>query len=107
MNKKTNSFPLCIGGVFASGILALISCGCLATFAVLSVIQMAMITSRDTVVMKYKSCIIQKLVWAVLGAILALAAAILFAIEIDESHNHFVVSRGITFYLQVRSNVID
>lgn len=34
-------------------------------------------------------------------ALLALSAAILFAIEIDESNRGFLVSRGVSFYLQV------
>lgn len=84
-----------------SGILALISCVSLALFTILSVIQMAMITSRDTVVMKYKPLVILKLTLAIVAALLALSAAILFAIEIDNSNRSFIVSRGISFYLQV------
>lgn len=96
----------CTGGVYASGILALISCGCLAIFAVLSVLQLAMITSRDVVVMKYKPCVLLKVTLAVIAALLALSAAILFAVEIDNSHNHFDVSRGISFYLQVSFSLV-
>lgn len=84
-----------------SGILALISCACLALFTILSVLQMAMITSRDTVVLKYKPLVILKLTLAIVAALLALCAAILFAIEIDNSNRSFIVSRGISFYLQV------
>lgn len=62
---------------------------------------MAMITSRDTVVMKYKPCVILKLTLAIVAALLALSAALLFAIEIDNSDRNFIVSRGVSFYLQV------
>lgn len=34
-------------------------------------------------------------------ALLALSAAILFAIEIDNINRNFIVTRGISFYLQV------
>lgn len=34
-------------------------------------------------------------------ALLALSAAILFAIEIDSINRSFIVTRGISFYLQV------
>lgn len=123
------------GGVYVSGVLAMISTISLAFFAILSVIQLAMITSRDTVVLKYKTCVILKLALSIIAgnllhdkyivelcnmcltlslweinhlffflfciALLALSAAILFAIEIDESNRSFIVSRGMSFYLQV------
>lgn len=66
---------------------------------------MAMITSRDTVVMKYKPLVILKLTLAIVAALLALSAAILFAIEIDNSNRSFIVSRGISFYLQVSRKI--
>lgn len=50
-----------------SGILSMISCMCLALFSVLSVIQLAMISSRDEVVLKYKSCVISKLILAIIA----------------------------------------
>lgn len=52
--------------MYISGILSMISCICLAIFSILSVIQLAMITSRDTVVLKYKTCIILKLCLAII-----------------------------------------
>lgn len=55
------------GGVYVSGILAMISCASFVIFAVLSVIQIAMITSRDTVVLKYKTCVILKLALAIIA----------------------------------------
>lgn len=56
----------CTGGVYVSGILAMISCASLAIFSILSVIQLAMITSRDEVVLKYKTCVILKLALAII-----------------------------------------
>lgn len=57
-------FVISTGGVYVSGILALISCICYAIFALLSIIQIAMITSRDKVVLKYKPLVIIKLTLA-------------------------------------------
>lgn len=56
-----------IGGVYISGILAMLSTASLAIFVVLSVIQLAMITSRDTVVLKYKTCVILKLALSIIA----------------------------------------
>lgn len=55
------------GGVYVSGILSMISCASLAIFSILSVIQLAMITSRDEVVLKYKTCVILKLALAIIA----------------------------------------
>lgn len=54
-------------GVYISGILAAISCACLGLFCILSVIQIAMISSRDKVVMKYKPLVIIKLILAIVS----------------------------------------
>lgn len=51
--------------VYISGILASISSACLGLFCVLSIIQIAMISSRDKVVMKYKPLVIIKLMLAI------------------------------------------
>lgn len=59
----TNCFT--IGGVYASGIISMIGCVSLTLFCLLSVIQLAMIFHKDEVVMKYKSCVILKLVLAI------------------------------------------
>lgn len=44
----------------------MISCASLAIFSILSVIQLAMIASRDEVVLKYKTCVILKLALAII-----------------------------------------
>lgn len=54
-------------GVYISGILALISCICFAIFALLSIIQIAMITSRDKIVIKYKALVIIKQTLAIVA----------------------------------------
>lgn len=54
-----------LAGVYISGVLAAISCGTLGTFCLLSVIQIAMISSRDKIVMKYKPLVIIKLVLSI------------------------------------------
>lgn len=61
------SFGLLTGGVYVSGILSMMSCGCLVLFSILSIIQLAMITSRDKVVLKYKTCIICKLALSIIA----------------------------------------
>lgn len=45
----------------------MLSTASLAIFVVLSVIQLAMITSRDTVVLKYKTCVILKLALSIIA----------------------------------------
>lgn len=52
-------------GVYISGILAAISCACLGVFCVLSIMQIAMISSREKVVMRYKPLVIIKLILAI------------------------------------------
>lgn len=53
--------------VFISGIVACVSCGCLGLFNILCVIQIAMISSREKVVMKYSALVIVKLGLALLA----------------------------------------
>lgn len=57
--ETNSSFPV---GVYVSGILAAVSCSLLGVFCILSIIQIAMISSRDKVVMKYKPLVIIKLI---------------------------------------------
>lgn len=53
--------------VYISGLVACGSCVCLALFNILCVIQIAMISSRDKVVMKYSALVVIKLVLALLS----------------------------------------
>ncbi|XP_030372671.1 uncharacterized protein LOC115622757 [Scaptodrosophila lebanonensis] len=88
--------------VFVSGLLAIGSSAVLGIFCILSVIQHAMISSREKVVMSYTSLVIVKLILALLGGLLAIIATALFALQIDEQERYgFKISRGISFYLQI------
>ncbi|KAL5291650.1 hypothetical protein ACFFRR_010823 [Megaselia abdita] len=85
-----------------TGILAIGSCLLLAGFCVLSVIQLAMISSRDKVVLQYKSNVMLKAVLALLSCILSAVATTIFALEIDSGHRQgFRITKGISFYLQL------
>uniref|UniRef100_A0A182QDN6 Uncharacterized protein n=1 Tax=Anopheles farauti TaxID=69004 RepID=A0A182QDN6_9DIPT len=86
--------------VFVSGILAICGCIIFGIFCILSIIQIAMIASRDRVCMSYKSLVMLKLVAAVLAAGLSIAAAILFALQTDNARG-YKITRGESFYLQI------
>lgn len=79
-NLKTIVF---VGGVYLSGILSMLSCGSLAIFSILSVIQLAMITSGEEVVLNYKTCVILKLALAIFAGIFILLSKIL-SIKFDK-----------------------
>ncbi|XP_013112168.1 uncharacterized protein LOC106090504 [Stomoxys calcitrans] len=88
--------------IFISGIMAVLSSSALGLFCILSVIQIAMISSREKVVMSYAGLVMTKMVLALVAGILALVATVMFAVQIDESEKYgFRVSRGISFYLQI------
>lgn len=53
--------------VYVSGLLAAGSCFCLGVYCILCVIQIAMISSREKVVMKYSSLVLVKLVLSLLA----------------------------------------
>lgn len=53
--------------IFAAGIMATIGCICLGIFSIMSIMQMAMISSRDTVVCSYMANVIIKTVLAVIA----------------------------------------
>uniref|UniRef100_A0A1A9X0Z5 Uncharacterized protein n=1 Tax=Glossina brevipalpis TaxID=37001 RepID=A0A1A9X0Z5_9MUSC len=88
--------------IFISGIFAILCCCVLGIFCILSIIQIAMISSREKVVMSYTSLVMTKMVLALVGGMLALVATVMFAVQIDESEKYgFRISRGISFYLQI------
>uniref|UniRef100_A0A182NMB8 Uncharacterized protein n=1 Tax=Anopheles dirus TaxID=7168 RepID=A0A182NMB8_9DIPT len=86
--------------VFVSGVLAVGGCILFGVFCILSIIQIAMISSRDRVCMSYKSLVMMKLVATVLAAGLSIAAAILFALQTDNARG-YQITRGVSFYLQI------
>ncbi|EDW29517.1 GL22724 [Drosophila persimilis] len=94
--------------VFVSGLLAIGSSALLGIFCILSVIQHAMISSREKVVMPYTTLVIVKLIFSLLGGVLAIIATILFALQIDEQERFgFKISRGISFYIQIVAIVLS
>uniref|UniRef100_A0A182XCU6 Uncharacterized protein n=1 Tax=Anopheles quadriannulatus TaxID=34691 RepID=A0A182XCU6_ANOQN len=87
--------------VFVSGLLAVGGCALFGIFCILSIIQIAMISSRDRVCMSYKALVLLKLVATILAAGLSIAAAILFALQTDDYARGYQITRGISFYLQI------
>ncbi|XP_049541853.1 uncharacterized protein LOC125955058 [Anopheles darlingi] len=90
-----------LGVVFASGMLAVGGCVLFAIFCVLSIIQIAMISSRDRVCMSYLALVTVKLVASVLATGLSLGAVALFALQTDDDRAGYYITRGISFYLQI------
>lgn len=87
--------------VFVSGLLAVGGCALFGIFCILSIIQIAMISSRDRVCMSYKALVLLKLVATILAVGLSIAAAILFALQTDDYARGYQITRGISFYLQI------
>ncbi|XP_060530507.1 uncharacterized protein LOC132704503 [Cylas formicarius] len=95
--------------VYVAGVMASMGVAILGVFCILTVLQLAMISSKEKVVMKYSAVLITKVVLALLAALLAVATAIVFAVQIDggSRNNGFEVTRGPAFYIQVLAIIID
>ncbi|KAF7284839.1 hypothetical protein GWI33_021482 [Rhynchophorus ferrugineus] len=93
--------------VWVAGIVAIIGVVSLAIFCFLSVLQLAMISSKEKVVVKYTAAILTKVVLAFIAALLAIVAASLFATQIDDERNGFVVTRGPGFYIEVLAIILN
>ncbi|KAL0268135.1 UNVERIFIED_CONTAM: hypothetical protein PYX00_010196 [Menopon gallinae] len=91
-----------IAAVYVAGVVAAIGVTLLGVFCILSVIQMAMVTQRDKIVMRYSTCVVVKLVLAALSTLLAIVSAGLFALQTDDQKNQYRITRGESFYIQVR-----
>ncbi|XP_063911673.1 uncharacterized protein LOC135128637 [Zophobas morio] len=88
--------------VWAAGLVAAIGVSVLGVFCFLSVIQLAMLSSKEKVMMKYSVVVITKLALGLLATLLAIAAAGLFALQADDRENNgFEISRGPGFYIQI------
>ncbi|CAG9836204.1 unnamed protein product [Diabrotica balteata] len=88
--------------VWIAGLVASVGVAILGVFCILSVLQLAMLNSRDQVVMKYSIVVITKVGLGLLSALLAIAAAGLFALQTDDrEHNGFEITRGPAFYIQL------
>lgn len=94
--------------VWIAGILAAVGVTILGVFCILSVIQLAMLTSKEKVVMRYTIVVILKLAIGLLATLLAIAAAGLFALQTDEQNTSgFLITRGPGFYIQILLIVLN
>jgi cytochrome c biogenesis factor len=88
--------------VWVAGLVAAIGVSVLGFFCFLSVVQLAMLSSKEKVMMKYSVVVVTKLALGLLATLLAIAAAGLFALQADDrEHNGFEISRGPGFYIQI------
>lgn len=88
--------------VWVAGLVAALGVSFLGVFCILSVLQLAMISSKERVLMKYSIVVIAKLALGLLTALLAIVAAGLFALQTDDrGHNGFEITRGPGFYIQI------
>lgn len=60
-------FSVISGAIFFSGVLAVISSILLGLFCVFSIIQIAMVSSREKVLIKYSSLVVLKLIFAIVS----------------------------------------
>ncbi|XP_017768407.1 PREDICTED: uncharacterized protein LOC108556708 isoform X2 [Nicrophorus vespilloides] len=88
--------------VWVAGIVAASGVAILGVFCFLSILQLAMLSSKEKVLMKYSVVVIMKLAMGLLATLLAIAAAGLFALQADERDNNgFQITRGPAFYIQI------
>ncbi|XP_004922680.1 uncharacterized protein LOC114242755 isoform X1 [Bombyx mandarina] len=91
--------------VYISGVVAVVGVTILGIFCILSVLQLAMISSKERVAMKYTHLVMMKLSLALLATLLSIAAAGLFAVQGDD--RGFYLKRGEAFYVQIVCIVIN
>ncbi|XP_013149050.1 PREDICTED: uncharacterized protein LOC106111468 isoform X2 [Papilio polytes] len=91
--------------VYIAGVVAVIGVTVLGVFCILSVLQLAMISSKEKVGIKYTHLVMLKLALALLATLLSIAAAGLFAVQVDD--RGFYQTRGEAFYVQIVSIVIN
>lgn len=60
-------FTIIVASIVVSGILAILCSAILGIFCILCIMQMAMISSREKVVMSYISLVVTKMVLALIG----------------------------------------
>ncbi|KPJ05323.1 hypothetical protein RR46_01151 [Papilio xuthus] len=84
--------------VYIAGVVAVIGVTVLGVFCILSVLQLAMISSKEKVGIKYTHLVMMKLALALLATLLSIAAAGLFAVQVDD--RGFYQTRGEAFYVQ-------
>ncbi|KAJ8919399.1 hypothetical protein NQ315_016492 [Exocentrus adspersus] len=94
--------------VWVAGLVASIGVAVLGVFCFLSVLQLAMLSSKEKVVLKYSVVVISKVGIGLLAALLAIAAAGLFALQIDDRENNgYEITRGPAFYIQILVIVLN
>lgn len=91
--------------VHIAGVVGAIGVSVLGVFCVLSVLQLAMISSKERVGFKYTHLVMMKLALALLAALLSIAAAGLFAVQGDD--RGYYLTRGEAFYVQIVCIVIN
>ncbi|KAG6446902.1 uncharacterized protein LOC115441381 [Manduca sexta] len=91
--------------VYFAGVVGAIGVTVLGVFCLLSVLQLAMISSKERVAMKYTHLVMMKLALALLATLLSIAAAGLFAVQGDD--RGFRVTRGEAFYVQIVCIVLN
>ncbi|XP_045778697.1 uncharacterized protein LOC123876467 [Maniola jurtina] len=91
--------------VYMAGVVAVIGVSVLGVFCILSVMQLAMISSKERVGLKYTHLVMTKLALALLATLLSIAAAGLFAVQGDDKG--FYLVRGEAFYVQIVCIVIN
>lgn len=87
--------------IYVAGLLATFACIAFGLYCVLCILQIAMISSREKVVMRYTTLVVLKLLLALVGSVLALIAVIMFGVTADNSRGQFSVTRGASFYVQL------
>ncbi|XP_032523012.2 uncharacterized protein LOC116774398 [Danaus plexippus] len=91
--------------VYIAGVVAAVGVSILGVFCILSVLQLAMISSKEKVGFKYTHLVMIKLALALLATLLSIAAAGLFAVQGDD--RGFYLVRGEAFYVQIVCIVIN
>ncbi|XP_055638600.1 uncharacterized protein LOC129776781 [Toxorhynchites rutilus septentrionalis] len=87
--------------IFVAGLLACFACISFGMYCIFCILQIAMISSREKVVLRYTTLVALKLSLALVGAVLALIAAIVFGVTADNSRGQFEVTRGVSFHVQL------
>ncbi|XP_026724813.1 uncharacterized protein LOC113491839 isoform X2 [Trichoplusia ni] len=91
--------------VYIAGVVASVGVTVLGVFCVLSVLQLAMISSKERVALKYTHLVMLKLALALSATLLSIVAASLFAVQGDD--RGFYVTQGEAFYVQIVSIVLN
>ncbi|KAL4104867.1 hypothetical protein QTP88_020143 [Uroleucon formosanum] len=90
-----------------AGYFAIVGTLSLAVFCILSIVQLAMVVSKEKVVVAYSKTVATKLVFAFAATLLAIIAAGLFALQTDDKDNSYQVTRGESFYMQIGLIVLN